>query len=68
MWTAPDQRTVLRDTYCPARNHKAVTGEIDIEDVPELLVASHLTLTNTDRLSRKSARLLFHIRDQLHIY
>jgi len=67
LWIAPDQRTVLRDT-CPARNHKAVTGEIDTEDVPDLLVASHLILTNTGRLSRKSARLLFHIRDQLHIY
>jgi hypothetical protein len=67
MWTAPDQRTVLRDT-CPARNHKAVTGEIDTEDVPKLLVASHLTHANTGRLSRKSARLLFHICDQLHIY
>ena len=67
MWTAPDQRTVLRDT-CPARNHKAVTGEIDNDDIYDLLVASHLTLTSTGRLSRKSARLLFHLRDQLHIY
>ena len=67
MWTAPDQRTVLRDT-CPARNHKAVTGEIDNDDINDLLVTSHLTLTNTGRLSRKSARLLFHLRDQLHIY
>jgi hypothetical protein len=67
MWTAPDQRTVLRDS-CPARNHKAVTGEIDNDDVNDLLVASHLTLTNTGRLSRKSARLLFHLRDQLHTY
>jgi hypothetical protein len=67
MWTAPDQRTVLRDT-CPARNHAAVTGEIDNEDINDLLVASHLTLTSTGRLSRKSARLLFHLRDQLHTY
>jgi hypothetical protein len=67
MWTAPDQRTVLRDT-CPARNHHAVTGEIDNEDINDLLVASHLTLTTTGRLSRKSARLLFHLRDQLHTY
>jgi hypothetical protein len=38
MWTAPDQRTVLRDT-CPARNHHAVTGEIDNEDINDLLAA-----------------------------
>jgi transposase InsO family protein len=67
LWTAPDQRTVLRDT-CPARNHLAVTGEIDNDAINDLLVASHLTLTSTGRLSRKSARLLFHLRDQLHIY
>jgi transposase InsO family protein len=67
MWTAPDQRTVLRDS-CPARNHKAVTGEIDNEVINDLLVASHLTFTTTGRLSRKSARLLFHLRDQLHTY
>jgi hypothetical protein len=67
MWTAPDQRTVLRDTR-PARNHIAVTGEIDAEDINDLLVASHLSLTSTGRLSRKSSRLLFHLRDQLHTY
>jgi hypothetical protein len=60
MWTAPDQRTVLRDTR-PARNHIAVTGEIDAEDINDLLVASHLSLTATGRLSRKSSRLLFHL-------
>jgi hypothetical protein len=42
MWTAPDQRTVLRDA-CPARHHTAVTGTIDNDDVNDLLVASHLT-------------------------
>jgi hypothetical protein len=67
LWLAPDNRTVLKDT-CPARNHKAITGDIDTEDLDSLLVASHLTLTSTGRLSRKSARLLFHLRDQLHTY
>jgi hypothetical protein len=64
---APDGRTVLKDTR-PARNHTAVTGEIDTADIPDLLVASHLTLTSMGRLSRKSSRLFFHLRDQLHIY
>jgi transposase InsO family protein len=67
VWIAPDGKTVLKDT-CPARHHHAVTGEIDTADIPDLLVASHLTLTTTGRLSRKSARLLFHLRDQLHTY
>jgi transposase InsO family protein len=67
VWIAPDGKTVLKDT-CPARHHHAVTGEIDTADLPDLLVASHLTLTSTSRLSRKSARLLFHLRDQLHTY
>jgi hypothetical protein len=67
LWLAPDNRTVMKDT-CPARNHKAITGDIDTEDIPDLLVASHLILTTTGRLSRKSARLLFHLRDQLHTY
>jgi hypothetical protein len=67
LWLAPDSRTVLKDS-CPARNHTAITGEIDTDDLDDLLVASHLTLTSTGRLSRKSARLLFHLRDQLHTY
>jgi hypothetical protein len=67
VWLAPDGRTVLKDTR-PARNHTAVTGEIDTADIPDLLVASHLLFTSTGRLSRKSSRLLFHLRDQLHIY
>jgi hypothetical protein len=67
VWLAPDGRTVLKDTR-PARNHTAVTGEIDTADIPDLLVASHLILTSMGRLSRKSSRLLFHLREQLHIY
>jgi hypothetical protein len=67
LWLAPDSRTVMKDS-CPARNHTAITGEIDTDDMNDLLVASHLTLTSTGRLTRQSARLLFHLRDQLHVY
>jgi hypothetical protein len=67
LWLTPDSKTVMKDS-CPARNHSAITGEIGTDDIDNLLVASHLTLTFTGRLTRKSARLLFHIRDQLHIY
>jgi hypothetical protein len=67
VWLAPDGRIVLKDKR-PARNHTAVTGEIDTADIPDLLVASHLILTSMGCLSRKSFRLLFHLRDQLHIY
>jgi hypothetical protein len=62
VWLAPDGRTVLKDKR-PARNHGAVTGEIDTADIPDLLVASHLILTSMGRLSRESSRLLFHLRD-----
>jgi hypothetical protein len=57
----------MKDT-CPARHHHAITGDIDTDDIPDLLVASHLTLTTTGRLSRQSSRLLFHLRDHLHVY
>jgi hypothetical protein len=67
LWLAPDNRTVMKDT-CPARHHQAITGDIDTDDIPDLLVASHLTLTTTGRLSRQSSRLLFHLRDQIHVY
>ena len=67
VWIAPDGRTVLKDSR-PARNHTAVTGEIDTADIPDLLVASHLAFTSTGRLTRPSSRLLFHLKDQLHIY
>jgi hypothetical protein len=67
VWIAPDGRTVLKDSR-PARNHTAVTGEIDTTDIPDLLVASHLAFTSTGRLTRQSSRLLFHLKDQLHIY
>ena len=67
VWLAPDGRTVLKDSR-PARSHHAVTGEIDTADIPDLLVASHLAFTSTGRLTRQSSRLLFHLKDQLHIY
>jgi hypothetical protein len=67
LWLAPDSRTVMKDS-CPARNRTAITGEIDTDDMDDLLVASHLTLTSTGRLTRMSACLLFHLRDQLHTY
>ncbi len=67
VWITPDGRTVLKDSR-PARNHTAVTGEIDTAHIPDLLVASHLAFTSPGRLTRQSSRLLFHLKDQLHIY
>jgi transposase InsO family protein len=67
VWIAPDGRTVLKDSR-PARHHTAVTGEIDTAHIPDLLVASHLAFTSSGRLTRQSSRLLFHLKDQLHIY
>ena len=67
VWIAPDGRTVLKDSR-PARNHTAVTGEIESSDIPDLLVVSHLAFTSTGRLTRQSSRLLFHLKAQLHVY
>jgi len=64
LWLSPD---VLKDTR-PARNHHPITGEISSEDLPDLLVATHLSLTSAGRLSRPSYQLLHHLHDQLHIY
>jgi hypothetical protein len=67
LWLSPDNKTVLKDTR-PARNHHPITGEISSEDLPDLLVATHLSLTSAGRLSRPSYKLLHHLFDQLHIY
>jgi hypothetical protein len=67
LWLSPDNKTVLKDTR-PARNHHPITGEISSEDLPDLLVATHLSLTSAGRLSRPSYQLLHHLHDQLHIY
>jgi hypothetical protein len=67
LWLSPNNKTVLKDTR-PARNHHPITGEISSEDLPDLLVATHLSLTSAGRLSRPSYNLLHHLFDQLHIY
>ncbi len=68
VWIDPrDNRTVLKDTH-PARNHALVTGEINTEDLPDFLVATHLTLTAAGRLNSPSYQILHHLRDQLHTY
>jgi hypothetical protein len=68
VWIDPqDNKTVLKDTR-PARRHQPVTGEINNDDLPDLLVATHLTLTNTGRLAAPSYHILHHLRDQLAVY
>ena len=67
LWLSPDNKTVLKDTR-PARNHAPITGDISTEDLPDLLVATHLALTATGKLSRPSQQLLHHLQDQLHVY
>jgi hypothetical protein len=68
VWIDPaDNRTVLKPTR-PARNHTQVTGEIPTEDLPDLLVATHLTLTNTGRLTAPSYQIIHHLRAQLAVY
>jgi hypothetical protein len=67
LWLSPDNKTVLKDTR-PARNHAPITGDISTEDLPDLLVATHLALTAAGKLSRPSHQLLHHLHEQLHIY
>jgi hypothetical protein len=67
LWLSPDNKTVLKDTR-PARNHAPITGDISTEDLPDLLVATHLSLTSSGKLSRPSHQLIHHLRDQLHVY
>ena len=68
VWIDPtDSRTVLKDSR-PARNHNPVTGEINTEDLPDLLVATHLHLTSAGRLNAPSYQILHHLSAQLYVY
>jgi hypothetical protein len=68
VWIDPtDNRTVLKDSR-PARNHTPVTGDINTEDLPDLLVATHLTLTAAGRLNSPSYQILHHLSQQLYAY
>jgi hypothetical protein len=68
VWIDPrDNKTVLKDTR-PAHNHQPVTGDLTTDDLPDLLVATHLVLTNTGRLTAPSYHILHHLRDQLFVY
>ncbi len=67
LWLSPANKTVLKDTR-PTRNHAPITGDISTDDLPDLLVATHLSLTSTGKLSRPSYQVLHHLSDQLHIY
>ncbi len=68
VWIDPkDNKTVLKDTR-PTRRHQPVTDDINNDDLPDLLVATHLTLTNTGRLAAPSYHILHHLRDQIAVY
>jgi hypothetical protein len=68
VWIDPrDNCTVLKDTR-PGRTHTPVTGEINTKDLPDLLVATHLTLTAAGRLNAPSYNILHHLSTQLYVY
>ena len=68
VWIDPrDNKTVLKDTR-PARNHQPVTGDLSNDDLPDLLVATHLVLTTTGKLTAPSYQILHHLADQLSVY
>jgi hypothetical protein len=62
-----DNKTVLKDTR-PARNYQPVTGDVPTDDLPDLLVATHLALTNAGRLTAPFYHILHHLKDQLFVY
>jgi hypothetical protein len=66
VWIDPrDNKTVLKNTR-PARNYQPVTGDVPTDDLPDLLVATHLVLTTAGRLT--SYHILHHLKDQLSVY
>tara|TARA_B110000971_G_scaffold133516_1_gene136627 strand:+ start:212 stop:679 length:468 start_codon:yes stop_codon:yes gene_type:complete len=68
MWT---QTTDARHSIAkrrPSTHHQPYTGEIDIEDLPELLLSNSIQLTTTGALRKKSAQALYHLRDQLLVH
>ena len=68
VWIDPvDNKTILKDTR-PARRHQPVMGDITTEDIPDLLVATHLVLTHAGRLTAPSYHILHHLKDQLSVY
>jgi transposase InsO family protein len=68
VWIDPrDNKTTLKDTR-PARNYQPVTGDVPTDDLPDLLVATHLVLTNAGRLTAPSYHILHHLKDQLSVY
>jgi hypothetical protein len=68
VWIDPrDNKTVLKDTR-PARNYQSVTGDVPTDDLPDLLVATHLALTNAGRLTAPPYHILHHLKDQLPVY
>jgi hypothetical protein len=68
VWIDPvDNKTLLQNNR-PARRHQPVTGDITTEDIPDLLVATHLVLTNTGRLTAPSYHILHHLSHQLSVY
>ncbi len=62
-----DNKTVLKDTR-PARNYQSVTGDVPTDDLPDLLVATHLALTSAGSLTAPSYHILHHLKDQLSVY
>jgi hypothetical protein len=68
VWIDPrDNKTVLKDTR-PARNYQSITGDVPTDDLPDLLVATHLALTSAGRLTAPSYHILHHLKDQLSVY
>jgi hypothetical protein len=64
IWTQVDDTITLQVTR-PSRHHSPWTGDIATEDIPDLLVASRLYLTATNKFRARSRQDLHHVQDEL---
>ena len=67
VWTHPNGTVALRPRR-PTRQHTAYTGDILSDDLPDLLLATGLSLSSTHTLRAHSRQALHHLRDNLVIH
>jgi transposase InsO family protein len=67
IWTQADDTITLQITR-PSRHHSPWTGDIATEDIPDLLIASRLYLTATNKLRARSRHDLHHVQDELYVH
>jgi hypothetical protein len=67
VWTHPNGTVAFRPRR-PTRQHTAYTGDILSDDLPDLLLATGLSLSSTNTLRAHSRQALYHLRDTLVVH